>query len=97
MEEKIKMVSAASRVIKFRKQNPLAIDEEVFQDVSDYISDMKDVKNEKIKIGMIAAASKAFKISRENPKLTEKEVLRKVMEEIPMIILELSQEEEETK
>jgi len=93
MEEKIKMVSAASRVIKFRKQNPLAIDEEVFQDVSDYISEMKDIKDEKVKIGMIAAASKAFKISRENPKLTEKEVIRKVMEEIPSIVLDIEQEE----
>jgi len=89
MEEKIKMVSAASRVIEFRKQNPLAIDEEVFQDVSDYISEMKDIKNDKIKIGMVAAASKAFKISRENPNLTEKEVLKKVMDEIPNILLEL--------
>ena len=93
MEEKIKMVSAASRVIKFRKQNPLAIDEEVFQDVSDYISKMDDIKDDKIKIGMIAAASKTFKISRENPKLTEKEVLKKVMEDIPGILLELDQEE----
>ena len=93
MEDQIKMVSAASRVIEFRKQNPLAIDEEVFQDVSDYISEMKDIKDEKIKIGMVAAASKAFKISRENPKLTEKEVLRKVMEEIPSIIFEINQEE----
>ena len=92
MEEKIKMVSAASRVIKFRKQNPLAIDEEVFQDVSDYISEMKDIKDDKIKIGMIAAASKTFKISRENPKLTEKEVLRKVMNELPEIVLRLEEE-----
>jgi len=94
MEEKIRMVSAAARLIQFKKQNPLAIDEEVFQDVSDYISEMKDIKNEKIKIGMMAAASEAFKISKENPRLTEKEVLRKVMEEIPNILLELNQEEE---
>lgn len=93
MEEEIKMVSAASRVIEFRKHNPLAIDEEVFQDVSDYISKMNDIKDDKIKIGMIAAASKAFKISRENPKLTEKEVLKKVVGEIPSILLELNQEE----
>jgi len=94
MEEKIKMVSAAARLIEFKKQNPLAIDEEVFQDVSDYISGMKDIKNEKIKIGMIAAASEAFNISKENPGLTEKEVLRKVMEEIPNLLSGLNQEEE---
>lgn len=93
MEEKIKMISAASRVIEFRKQNPLAIDEEIFQDVSDYISQMKDIKNEKIKICMVAAASKAFEISRKNPKLSEKEVLRKVMEDIPGILSELEREE----
>lgn len=93
MEEKIKMISAASRVIKFRKQNPLAIDEEVFQHLLDYISEMGDMKNEKIKIYMVAAASKAFEISRKNPRLTEKEVLRTVMEDIPSILLELDQEE----
>ena len=93
MEEKIKMVSAASRVIKFRKENPLAIDEEVFQDVSDYISEMKDIKDEKVKRCMVAAAAKAFKISREDPKLTEKEVLRKVINDIPGIVFEIEQEE----
>ena len=93
MEEKIKMISAASRVIEFRKQNPLAIDEEVFQNVLDYISEIDDTKNEKIKIYMVAAASKAFEISRKDPKLTEKEVLREVMNEIPNIILELEPEE----
>ncbi|MDD5191899.1 MAG: hypothetical protein PHH54_00510 [Candidatus Nanoarchaeia archaeon] len=93
MEEKIKMISAATRVIKFRKQNPLAIDEEVFQDVSDYISEMDDIRDEKVKRCMVAAAAKAFKISREDPKLTEKEVLRKVMDEIPGMVLEIEQEE----
>lgn len=93
MEEKIKMMSAASKTIEFRKQNPLAIPEEVFQDVSDYISKIKDI-DEKTKIGMIAAASEAFNISKENPKLTEKEVLKKVMEEIPNILSGLNQEEE---
>jgi hypothetical protein len=93
MEEKIKMISAASKVIEFRKQNPLAIDEEVFQNVTDYISEMTDIKDENIKFGMIAAASKAFNISKENPKLTEKEVLRRVMNEIPNIILELELKE----
>jgi hypothetical protein len=92
MEEKIMMIAAASKAIEYRKQNPLAIDEEIFQDVSDYIS-MKDIKDEKIKFSMIASASKAFNISRENPKLTEKEVLRKIMNEIPNILLELGFEE----
>ncbi|MFA7707602.1 MAG: hypothetical protein WCX73_01505 [Candidatus Pacearchaeota archaeon] len=93
MEEKIRMISAAARVIEFRKRNPLAIDEEIFQDVSDYISQRKDIKDEKIKVGMVAAAAKAFKISKENPKLNEKQILRKVMEEIPALFLEISQEE----
>lgn len=94
MEEKIKMISAAARLMKFKKQNPLAIDEEVFQDVSDYISEMKDIKNEKIKILMMAAASEAFNISKEDLRLTEKEVLRRVMEKLPGILLEMNQEEE---
>jgi len=93
MEEKIKMISAASRVMDFKKQNPLAIDEEIFQDVSDYISEMRDIKDEKVKVYMVAAATKALQISKKDPKLTEKQVLKQVMEEIPNIILELDQEE----
>ena len=93
MEEKIRMISAAAEVIESRKQNPLAIDEEIFQHLLDYISKTDDIKNEKIKIYMVAAASKAFEISRKDPKLTEKEVLREVMNEIPDILLELDEEE----
>ena len=95
MEEKIKMISAAARVLSFRKQYPLAIDEEVFQDVSDYISEIQGLKDEKIKRGMIAAASKAFEISRKNPKLIEKEVLREVLKEIPVILENLKEEKNE--
>jgi hypothetical protein len=94
MEEKIKMISAAARLMNYKKQNPFAIEEEVFQDVSDYISEMKDIKDEKIKIGMMATAAEAFNISKENPKLTEKQVLGRVMEELSGIILETNQEEE---
>lgn len=93
MEEKIKMISAAARLTKFKKQNPLAIEEEIFQDVSDYISEMKDIKDEKTKISMMVAASEAFNIAKKNPRLTEKEVLKEVMNKIPDILLELDKEE----
>jgi hypothetical protein len=93
MEEKIKMISAASRVMDFKKQNPLAIDEEIFQDVSDYISEMGDIKDEKVKFYMVAAATKALQISKKDPKLTEKQVLRQVMEEIPNLISSINLDE----
>jgi len=87
------MISAATRVISFAKKNPQAIDEEVFQHVSDYIANEAKVRNEKIKIGMIAAASRAAKLARKNPTLPEKELLRQfITEEMPVLVEELDSE-----
>lgn len=41
MEIKIRMMSAASKAITFKKQFPTAIDEDAFQYISDYIEELK--------------------------------------------------------
>jgi hypothetical protein len=89
-EEKINMISAASRALDFIKDNPLAIPEEVFQDLADFISRLR--KDEKTKLLMVAAASRAVKILKESPKITNKQVLKQVMKELNSIIMEVSQE-----
>ncbi|MFA5174199.1 MAG: hypothetical protein WC438_03385 [Candidatus Pacearchaeota archaeon] len=89
MEEQIQMIAAASRLLSFKKNNPLAIPEEIFQDLSDYISE--EEINENHKVYMIAAASKALEISKKNPRLKEKEVLNLLMKDIPEIINSLEQ------
>jgi hypothetical protein len=91
MEAQIRMISAASKVLSFRKQSPYAIDEDIFQYVSDYISE-ENVKDEKVKLAMIAASAEAFDISRKNPKFSEKDVLRELMGKIPGIIANLEEE-----
>lgn len=91
MDAKIKMISAASQVLTYRKSNPMAIDEEIFQHVSDYIAS-EGVKNEIVRRAMIATASKTYKLARENPKLNEKDILRIVMDEIPLILAEIEEE-----
>lgn len=84
METKIRMISAASRVLSFMKKNPLAIDEEIFQDLSDYIHG-EDIKYEKIIRCMIASGTKAVKLKRKDRHKTDKQILRVVIDEIPQI------------
>jgi len=79
------MISAATAVLKLRKQNPMAIDEDVFQHVSDCI-ERERIKEEKVKIAMIAAAGETFKIARQNPKFSEKEILKELIQKIPFIV-----------
>lgn len=85
MEMQIRMVSAASRAITFKKQNPMAIDEEAFQHIADYIKQLR-IKDETIKRAMIAAAGRAFKIAHDNPDVSEKELLKRFVEQIPLIL-----------
>jgi catalase len=92
METQIKMISAATAVLELRRQNPLAIDEEVFQHVSDRI-ERERIKDEKVKMAMIAAADETFKIARQNPKLSEKEILKELMEKIPFIVERIDSED----
>ena len=92
MDAQIHMISAATKVLSFTKENPMAIDEEVFQNVSDYISGER-IKDEKTRRAMIAAASRAYEITRKNPKLSEKDVIRVIMEETPMILAQLIEED----
>ncbi|MGV8151456.1 MAG: hypothetical protein ACP5OG_00085 [Candidatus Nanoarchaeia archaeon] len=90
MEQNIKMIAAASEVLNYRKKDPTAIDEEIFQHISDFIS-AQGIKDQNTKRSMIAAASKAFDISRKNPNLTDKQILKQLMEEIPIILQNLEE------
>ena len=85
METQIRMISAATAVLELRKHNPMAIDEDVFQHVSDHI-ERAHIKEEKVKMAMIAAADETYKIARQNPKFSEKEILKELMERIPLIV-----------
>ena len=85
METQIKMIAAATAVLELRRRNPMAIDEDVFQYVSDHI-EREHIREEKIKMAMIAAADETFKIARQNPKFSEKEILKELMEKIPFIV-----------
>jgi len=91
MEIQIKMVGAASEVFAYKKRNPNAIHEEVFQYIADYISQREKVKDEKIKFAMIAAAGKAFEMIHKNPDSSEKALLRDFMNEIPGILYNIEE------
>ena len=83
----IKMISGASRALFFLRNNPYAIDEEVYQDLSDYIKTEK-IKDEIVVRGMIASASKAIKLKRYT-NATERQILKEVVGDIPQIAMEI--------
>ena len=89
MELQIKMISSASRALSYHKQNPHSIDEEIFQDLADYIS-KQDINDEKVVRAMIAAASTAIKMKRKSLE-SEKQILKRVINEIPRIVQEIDE------
>lgn len=89
MELQIKMISSASRVLSYHKENPNSIDEDIFQDLTDYIS-KQGVNDEKVVRAMIATASIAIKLKRKSLE-SEKQVLKRVIEEIPRIVQEIEE------
>jgi len=91
METKIKMMAAASEVFSYRKRNPHAIHEEVFQHVSDFIN-QQNLKDENAKIAMVGAAGKAFEMFTKNPTVPEKILLKEFMNFIPEILARISEE-----
>ncbi|MDP2926199.1 MAG: hypothetical protein Q8N99_07520 [Nanoarchaeota archaeon] len=88
MEIKIKMISAASNALTYYRGNPMAIDEETFQFISDYIEGER-IRDEKMKIAMIASAGKALKIAKQNPNMNDKQILKQLMDEIPELLYNL--------
>ena len=92
MESQFLMVSSASRVLQFMNQNQRAMDEEIYQDLSDYIEGER-IEDEKVICGMIAAGSIALKLKRKSGhKITDKQILQEIMKEIPRINDELQEE-----
>jgi hypothetical protein len=75
-------------VLFFLKNNPQAIDEEIYQDLSDYITE-EGIKNERLIRGMIASASKAVTLRRSNDSITEKQILKEIVHAIPQITIEI--------
>jgi len=91
MEMQIRMVSTASEVFNYKKKNPVAIHEEIFQHISDHIKGQR-IKDQHIKLAMIAAAGKAFEIANKNPDVSEKEQLKEFMEHIPEVLANIEQD-----
>ena len=93
METEIKMVSSASRVLSYYKENPDSIDEDIFQDLADYISS-QGINDEKVIRAMIASATRAIQLKRKNlnsfDKQSEKQILKQVIDEIPSLAEEIS-------
>ena len=85
MEIQIKMVSAASEVFNYKKKNPTAIHEEVFQHISKHVTNQQ-IRDQRIKLAMIAAAGKAFEMANQNPDVSEKELLKQFVDKIPSIL-----------
>ncbi|MFH0831868.1 MAG: hypothetical protein V1886_03315 [archaeon] len=78
MDMKVGMIAAVSEVLRFRKQNLGATEEDILQHISEISTQEKDKVK---KMGMIAAASRAIRHLERNPGMPEKEVIKRVFEE----------------
>ncbi|MFH1248858.1 MAG: hypothetical protein V1660_01795 [archaeon] len=76
METKIGMIAAVSEALRYKKENPAALHEDIIQHISDIAAKERDMSK---KIGMIAAASRALTYIDKNPAANEKEIIRHVM------------------
>jgi hypothetical protein len=85
MESKIKMMAAASEALQFLRRNTKVTDEEVLQDVADFIL-TQNVRDYSTKFGMIAAATETYNIFRKESNISDKEILKRVMQRIPEIL-----------
>lgn len=86
MEDKIKMMAAATEALRFLRMNPKSMDSEVLQSVADLIAE-QNIRDNSVKFAMIAAASETYKIfMKESEKLNDKEILKEVMQRIPFIL-----------
>jgi hypothetical protein len=85
MEAKIKMMAAASEALHFLRRNSKVTDEELHQDIADFIL-RERVKDYSTKFAMIAAATETYNLYRTESNLTDKEILRRVMTKIPEIM-----------
>jgi len=97
MEPKIAMISSATEVINFRKQNPSATSEQMMSHVS---KATRECKGELAKIHAIASAGKVVSIMEKHPRYTSREVLAELVKNIPEIeesILQQQRELEEIK
>jgi hypothetical protein len=88
MEEGIKMVSAVAEIFAFRRLNPNIEKEDILQHIANFVATERD---EQTKIAMVAAASKAADMIENNPYLSEKETIRTIMQEIPSILMTVSE------
>jgi len=79
---KVKMISALTEALNYRKKNPKADEEAIMKQVARFVS---KEKNEDSKIAMIAAASRGIKML-ERKEMLDRQVIKQVMAELPEII-----------
>ena len=82
LDIKVKMISAVTEALSYKRKNPLLENEKVIKHISKFVS--KESKG--IQFAMIAASSKALSITEKNSKLTDKEIIKKVLVMLPLIL-----------
>lgn len=80
IEDGIKMLSAISEALRFRKDSSYIDTERIMNNLMDFI---RVKKSEKTKLLMIAAASKALSIVERNPHLDDRMIIKMVMVDFP--------------
>ena len=80
-ESEVAIIVGATKALKYKKQNPNILIEQVINHILREVVGKKDIK-----ISAVAGASKAFEIKERNPRLGDKEIIQKVMKEIDNLL-----------
>ncbi|MFZ5955094.1 MAG: hypothetical protein ACOYT4_01610 [Nanoarchaeota archaeon] len=77
-ENEMKMLSAMSEALRYRKMHPNADHEEIIKYM---VKIIRREKNQTGKILMMAAVSKSLDLARQNPDYSDKEIIKIVVNE----------------
>ena len=80
----VAMIAAATKAIKYKKENPNSMIDEVINHVMRSMS-----YRDEVKIGAVASASAVYNFKEKNPRANEKEVLRFIVSEMSGMINKL--------
>ena len=82
-EKGIKMISAATEVLNYKKKHIGSSNEEIMNHVANKISNERDNPT---RFAMIGAASRALSLSERNPGMSDREIIKDIVAEISSII-----------
>jgi hypothetical protein len=83
MQQEVNIIATVSEALKFRKQHPSALSDEILANINPLI---REERNESTKLAMIIATSRALDFLDKHPSSGDKQALQHVMASLPEIL-----------